>query len=191
MDDRHVSQIADDFGELKDRLKRYVETAAPSDKNLHFARFQNLDEESWVELSKLARDGLAKVQEHDEFFAGHDLYDDGMFWYELCLAISSTAVSYRPATGKSPTIDQVGDLADLLVNISRYAARSPSDMLKRNREALGNVLWSADDPTLINRTRRRAGEMAEAHVIAFVDDTIAAVEQAASESDIDGENEHS
>ena len=170
-----TAAVAKDFGDLKRRLARLVSQARPTDDNLHFARFQELDRNSWDELTELARDGLAKVRDHGHFFSDHDLYDDGMFWYELCLAISSTSVSYRSATGEPPRANQLKELVDVLVDISHYSARRPSDMYKRNREALGNVLWAAQDETLIKRARRRAGEIAETDVIAFVEDTIEAV----------------
>ena len=170
--------VAEDFGDLKRRLARLVSQARPTDDNLHFARFQELDRNSWDELAALARGGLAKVRDHRHFFSDHDLYDDGMFWYELCLAISSASVSYRSATGEAPPANQLEELVDVLVDISHYSARRPSDMYKRNREALGNVLWAAEDETLIKRARRRAGEIAETHVIAFVEDTIGAVKEA-------------
>ena len=180
MDEQEAARVEADFAELKASLETYMESSEPTDKNLHFAAFKKLDEKSWSDITDLARDGLARVRENDDFFSERDLYADGMFWYELCLAISSTAVSYRSATGRPPQSDQVAELVDLLVDISHYAARYPSDMYKRNREALGNVLWAAKDRTLIKRARRRAGEIAETHVIAFVEDTVAAVKEAKS-----------
>ena len=178
MDEEQTSQIEDRFAELRTRLKDYKGKSAPTDENLHFARFEDLDDTSLVELTELARDGLAKVQENDDFFSQRDLYADGMFWYELCLAISSTAVSYQSSTGRRPRANEVAELVALLVDVSHYAARRPSDMYKRNREALGNMLWAAQDEALINRARQRAGEIAETHVIAFVEDTIGAVREA-------------
>lgn len=167
--------MAERFEDLKGRLEAFIAAAAPTDENLHFARFERLDREALKELTQLAHEGRTRVSDQDDYFLTHGLYDDGMFWYELCMVISSTAVSYRPATGESPRTNQLQELVDVLVDISHYSARRPSDMYKRNREALGNVLWAAQDETLIKWARRRAAEIAETDVIAFVENTIEAV----------------
>ena len=58
-DDRthQPSAIADDFRDLNQRLAAFVEEGQPTDDNLHFATFSQVNEATLADLSRLAQEG--------------------------------------------------------------------------------------------------------------------------------------
>lgn len=163
-------RVEANFVDLKRKLRAFVDDAQPTDDDLHFATFQSLDHKSLAELTRLAHEGRTRVSDQGDYFLNQELYGDGMYWYDLFLVISSAALCYRTRTGQSPAVDEVETLARTLVLISRYSAQHPSDIRKRNQEALGNLLWSTHDPELLERIIIFARGN-DAMVVAFVQET--------------------
>jgi hypothetical protein len=82
------------------------------------------------------------VEDHQQYFLRHALYDYGMFWYELFPAISAAVLGYESSPGKRLQAPcAVETLLLELVLISRYSTFHGGDITKRNHEALGNLLW--------------------------------------------------
>lgn len=165
--------VASQFADLKRQLRSFIAAAAPTDKNLHLAAFKRLSEASLAELTRIAKEGLSKLDEHRDYFLKRDLYADGMFWYELFLTISHGAQSYKGATASPLDPSAVEELVRTLVRVAEYTTKQPgNDIYKRNQEALGDVLLHASDETLIQRARETAASLKNAEVIGFVEETI-------------------
>jgi hypothetical protein len=174
-DERSAQQVEDDFKDLRERLRVSIENAEPTESNLHFARLRHVDAHSFTDLTRLAHEGRTRVDEHREFFEKNALYADGMFWYDLCLTISSAALSYDSSDDK-PLHELTESLVLILVLISRYTVRFPSDMNKRNHEALGNLLLAADSDELTQAALAKAKLLGDTDVLTFVEQTVRAVE---------------
>jgi hypothetical protein len=167
-----AGEIAHDFRDLKARLAALVRTGDPTDENLHFAAFRTVNESILAELTRLAHEGRSRVDDHQEYFLRHALYDDGMFWYELFLAISAAVLSYESSTGDRLQARQVEALLIELVLISRYATVHGGDITKRNHEALGNLLLAAYDESLVNLVRGKVRSLDEDRVAQFINQTL-------------------
>jgi len=131
------------FSELHEKLRQLECSCNPSEKNLHFNQLQKVDPKLFADLLSLSEKGLKMVQENRDYFLKHALYDDGMYWYDLCMIINSAVVTAKN-TGIQSTVpeDVIRGLAKSLVLISEYALSTGGDMLKRNYGALGNTFWA-------------------------------------------------
>lgn len=173
-------KIAADFAGLKARLKRLEKTYNPADDNLHFDAVPHADADLFDALLKLAQEGLAKVRQHHTYFSNSKhqrLYDDGMFWYNLCLLASAAArrvASDEAQHTIAPAV--VNALTELFVEISEYSTVGGGcDMEKRNLEALGNILWAFYSDTLVALARQKSQAVGSTPVIQFVEGTIVRV----------------
>jgi hypothetical protein len=182
MSDSMQQKIAADFAELKARLTRLEKAYNPADDNLHFDAVPRADAALFDALLKLAQEGLAKVRQHHTYFSHSKhqrLYDDGMFWYGLCLLASAAA--RRVAGDKAQhTISPaaVNALTELFVEVSEYSTVGGGcDMEKRNWEALGNILWAFYSDTLVTLARHKSQALGLTPVIQFVEGTIARVNE--------------
>ena len=131
------------FSELHEKLRQLERSCNPSEKNLHFNQLEKVDPKLFADLLSLSEKGLKMVQENCDYFLKHALYDDGMYWYDLCMIINS-AVATAKNEGIHSTIpdDVIRGLVKSLVLISEYALSPGGDMIKRNYAALGNTLWA-------------------------------------------------
>ncbi len=101
----------------------------------------------FAQLCELARKGLLAVRAHRRYFLRHDLYDDGMYWYRLCLLISGAALACigRSETHVPNTLTT--RLTLYVTELSEFTVLG-GDMLKRNYEASGNLLLAFDSESL-------------------------------------------
>jgi hypothetical protein len=150
------------FSKLRKRLKRMEQRYNPADENLHFACLSIGDADLYPELVSLASDGLREVKRHHTYFARHALYDDGMFWYDLFLAISAAANRVRVDMAQTYIPETlVEELMTLLVQITRYAAEHSGDIAKRNYEALANTLLTFYSKERVRLLRREVKMLPE------------------------------
>lgn len=170
------TDLATEFEDLKQRLARAVQRAQPTSDNLHFASFEHLDEASITELTRLTLEGRARVEKHRDFFLRHSLYADGMYWYELFLAVSSAVLSFKKAAGHPLPAEVLETIVGELVLISEYSTVQEGDITKRNHEALGNALLVADSQRLTDLAREKARTVDDERVASFTEDTIRRVE---------------
>ena len=130
-----------DFARLRSRLKLIERRYNPKDENLHFACFSHGDADLYPELLSLAVAGLKTVKRRHAYFANHALYADGMFWYDLFLAISAASHRVRADNAQRYIPEElVNKLTSVLVQIARYTTIEDLDITSRNYEALANTL---------------------------------------------------
>jgi len=162
------------FADLHARLDTLEKRLNPRDENLHFCpRLVDLRQEDFSDMLALAEDGLIKVREYEDCFLAARLYADGMFWYRLFLLISTASLQARQ--GREVAEPTLRRLVEVLVDISRYSlVNGPSDIGKRNHEALGNLFCGFPSPALRKLAWDRAQRSPE--ISAFVAFTVKAVE---------------
>jgi hypothetical protein len=171
---RQRKKIERAFAPLRERLRAFERRVNPKQENLHFGGQLNIAPKDFDELLALASEGLRAVRNHDVYFKKHPLYDDGMFWYELFLLIS---VASRQGVTVSESV--LRSLVEVLVDMSHYSLAPyggrlvPVDIIKRNHEALGNLLWGFSLPSLQLFAQARAKQSPE--VSEFVAWTLAVV----------------
>jgi hypothetical protein len=179
MSESMQQKIEADFAELHARLARLKKTYNPADDNLHFHAVPHADAALFDALLTLAQDGLAKVRQHHTYFSNNELYDDGMFWYNLCLLASAAAgrvASDEAQHTIAPAV--VNALTELFVEISEYSTVGGGcDMTKRNFEALGNTLGAFYSDNLVSLARQKSHTVGSKPVIQFVEGTIARVNE--------------
>lgn len=170
----HTVDVSQAFADLRGRLGTLQARLNPGGANLHFCpTLTDLAPRDFSDLLALAEDGLRRVLEHEAYFRRGRLYDDGMFWYGLFTLISTASLQ----APKTPTVPDavVRRLVEVLVDISRYSlAGGPSDIGKRNHEALGNLFCGFPSPALRTLARDRAHQSAE--MARFVTFTVKVVE---------------
>jgi len=170
--------ISQAFADLHARLGTLEERLNPQNENLHFCpRLLDLGEEDFSDMLALAEDGLIKIREYEDYFLGARLYADGMFWYRLFLLISTA--SLQAPQNPEMTEPTLRRLVEVLVDISRYSlAGGPSDIGKRNHEALGNLFCGFPSPALRTLALDRAQQSPEmADFVAFTVKAVESVEQ--------------
>ena len=148
-----MNWLAEDFEDLKERLKVIGNHLNPRGLNLHFGCPKGAKPwpSLWNKVEELAREGLARVKEHHDYFiewqAPSRMYDDGMFWYDLFLFICTAGIAQ--ATGapedSSVPISTQASILSSLIGISEYTSVLPADIFKRNWEALGNFIYGFPD----------------------------------------------
>lgn len=111
-----MNPIKRDFEAIHDRLTQLEKKYNPQGENLHFIALQRTDVELYATLLSLAHAGLETVRRHKNHFSKHPLYDDGMFWYDLFVLVSSAALRVNTEKIQS-TIpkDTVKKLTEILV----------------------------------------------------------------------------
>lgn len=188
-DQSNEDSVAANFVDLKQSLEDFVAKAGASDQNLHFTTFRNLDREALSELTRLAHHGRTRVSDQGDYFLNHGLYDDGMFWYDLFLVISRSALSYENEAGQPVDPKDVETLVIELVLMARYSTARPGDITKRNQEALGNLLLVTRNDELRALALERATD--NEIVKDFVEDTLRMVDEAApGRTKASGEDAH-
>ena len=172
------ADIPQAFAELHARLDTLEKRLNPGGENLHFCpRLADLGQKDFSDMLAMAEDGLGKVREHEDYFLHARLYADGMFWYRLFLLISTASLQSRPESEVTePTLRR---LVEVLVGVSRYSlVGGPSDIGKRNHEALGNLFCGFPSPALRTLARARAQQSPEmADFVAFTLRAVESVEQ--------------
>lgn len=139
--------VARRFAPLLEQLTVLEQAANPDGLNLHWDPLPIRDTALFAQLCELARRGLLAVRAHRRYFLRHDLYDDGMYWYRLCVLISGAALA---CIGRSETHvpNAVTTRITLYVmELSEFTVLR-GDMLKRNYEAAGNLLLAFDSESL-------------------------------------------
>ena len=181
-----VAQIEHAFAPLRQRLRVLKERLNPSGQNLHFGGTLNVVPPDFDELLTLAEEGLRAVRQQDDFFSRHSLYGDRGFWYNLFLLISAASLHGRRGLAVSASV--LHRLVEVLVDVSHYSLavlggelgvlgrRATDDMIKRNHEALGNLLYGFAWPSLRVLVTQRG--MQSPQVTEFVAWTLGAVERA-------------
>ena len=175
------NNIEDDFKIIHSELRKLEKIYNPYEKNLHFFNLEKVDDKLYSQLLSLAREGLATVQKHRDYFSSHVLYDDGMFWYDLFLIISAAALKVK-ADKKQQEIpgNIVEELTKLLVDMVEFSMPG-GDIVKRNHEALGNTLYCFYNSTLLNLVREWSRSNGDNEIIDFVEWTIGRVEEVIKE----------
>lgn len=178
MNSEPQATVPRDFADLHGRLDTLEKRLNPANENLHFGpRLSNIGQEDFTEMLALAEDGLGKVREHESYFLEARLYADGMFWYRIFLLISAASLQSRQVPEVSePTLRR---LVEVLVDISRYSlVGGPSDIGKRNHEALGNLFCGFPSPALRVLAQDRAQHSPKmAEFVAFTVRAVEAVEE--------------
>jgi hypothetical protein len=123
------------------------QAANPDGLNLHWDPLPILDTALFAQLCELARKGLLAVRAHRRYFLRRDLYDDGMYWYRLCLLITSAALAHNGRSGTSVPNTLTTRLTIDVIDLSEFTVFG-GDMLKRNYEAAGNLLLAFDSESL-------------------------------------------
>ena len=166
-------QIQADFEEIHNRLKYIWNLYNPQKLNLHFDALPRADVELYRELLTLSREGLKKVKHHGEYFSSHALYDDGMFWYNLFLVISSAALRIN-VDARQMEISQniVSELVENLVEISTYSTVHVGDIVKRNYEALGNTLIAFYSKEILELVRKRKKALSSENAKELIEQSI-------------------
>ena len=104
------------------------------------------------------------------------MHDDGMFWYDLFLSISVASLQ-----GLTVPEWVLRALVEVLVDISHYSLATGGDIFKRNREALGNLLYGFPLPSIQAIARARAKQSPD--VTEFVALTLGVVAKAQAHGD--------
>lgn len=139
--------VARRFAPLLGQLTALEQAANPDGVNLHWGPLPMPDAALFAQLCELARKGLLAVRAHRRYFLRHDLYDDGMYWYRLCLLISGAASA---CIGRSETHVPNALTTRLTLYVTELSEFTVlgGDMLKRNYEAAGNLLLAFDSESL-------------------------------------------
>jgi hypothetical protein len=171
------SDIKSEFRDIHDRLNQLKSAYNPQNKNLHFDCLERVDADLYTELLQLAAEGLKRVNKHRDYFLENSLYDDGMFWYNLCLMISAAA-SRVLTDGTQNQIPEhlVVGLTENLIEISEYAI-GDGDMHKRVYEAMVNTLWAFYGEELIKQAQQKSRTINQNNVMHFVDNIILHVDE--------------
>jgi hypothetical protein len=173
-----MDAIKRDFEAIHGRLRQVEKKYNPQDKNLHFMTLETADAELFSALLSLANDGLDAVRRHNAHFSKHPLYDDGMFWYDLFAMVSSAALQVNAdKTQSNIPKNTVNKLAEILVAISEFSTVHGGDIVKRNLEALGNILYVFYAKNLINIVRKKSCTIGSKKVKEFIEYTIKRVEE--------------
>jgi len=171
-------EIAAQFDELHSRLRELETRCNPGKENLHFVPAIQVDAALFPALLALAQQGVARVRELSWHFSEHPLYDDGMFWYNLFLLVSNAGVqAWRDGLAPDVSSDTARQIVEALVDISEFSSVHRGDIVKRNHEALGNIMYGLYSPQLSDVARRRAETSGNPKVADFVARTIARVEE--------------
>lgn len=177
-----MDKISDDFENLRAELGQLKKIYNPENENLHFAALKLADTELYSKLLSLAQIGLATVRRHRDYFLKPSLYDDGMFWYNIFLMVSSAALRVQnDKNQKNISADIVKKLVEVLVDISEFSTVHYGDIVKRNHEALGNTLLTFYSKKLINLAQKRSREIASQRATEFVDWTLKRVNKIRAE----------
>ncbi len=173
-----VNKIENEFKIMHSKLRQLEQIYNSREKNLHFNSLEKADAELYSHLLELAQEGLEKVHKHFDYFSKHSLYDDGMFWYDLFLVISAAALRIKANRDQQDIPENiVKELTVLLVDISEFSSLYPSDIQKRNHEALGNTLYGFYSKDLLALARKRSRESGLKKISEFVEWTIDRVEE--------------
>jgi hypothetical protein len=149
--------VLKDFRTLRSQLRLIQGRYNAKDENLHFACFDHADADLYPQLLSLAVDGLRTVRRHKVYFANHPFFSDGLFWYDLFLAISAAAHRVRADKAQRYIPEAlVNKLIIVLVQIARYTTVEDGDITKRNYEALGNTLLAFYTNDRIQVVRQQA-----------------------------------
>ena len=167
-----MSEIETAFKRVKTSLKDLMEQYNPKGENLHFTHLENPDSQLYSQLGDLAREGLKLANKYKKILK-RELYDDGMFWYDLCQAISSAALGVKQKNNQEEIPQElVKELLRILVQISEFSVGAGGDMYKRNYEALGNTLYAFNSPQILDIVLNEKDRLGLESVSAFVDDTL-------------------
>ena len=175
-------KIENDFKKILSELRELEEIYNPHGENLHFFCLEKIDDKLYPQLLSLAREGLASVRKHHDYFLSHSLYDDGMFWYQLFVMISAASLKVKTEKKQQEVpSDIVEELIKLLVDMVVFSI-SGGDILKRNHEALGNTLFCFYSSDLVNLVRERGKSEGDHKIIDFIEWTINRVEEVMKEN---------
>ncbi|MCJ7582480.1 MAG: hypothetical protein MUP98_18345 [Candidatus Aminicenantes bacterium] len=175
-------KIENDFKRILSELRELEKIYNPQGENLHFFSLEKVDDKLYPHLLGLAREGLATVQRHRDYFLSHSLYDDGMFWYQLFVMISAAALKVKTDKKQQEVPSNiVKELIELLVDMVEFSFPG-GDIVKRNHEALGNTLYCFYSSDLVNLVRERGQGDGDHKIIDFVERTISRVEEVMKEN---------
>ncbi len=130
----------------------------------------------YQDLLGLASEGLGVIQRYRAQFPALSLYSDGMFWYDLFQFINAAGGRVWQDKDKlniPPGITTA--LALILVDMSWFSTVRPSDIQKRNSEALASMLLAFGNDELARELRRRARTMRLKRVDQFMEETFQTV----------------
>lgn len=171
-----------DFNKIHRKLKNIGKKYNPNDDNLHFDCLQEPDIDLFKEVLSLSRTGLKTVERYEDFFSSASLYADGMFWYDLFLMISAASRGIMDKETKNEIPQElIHDLADILIQISRYSQVNPGDITIRNHEALGNTLLAFYSKDIIKFIRKKKNTIDSGAVKDFISWTLKRVEEVKKE----------
>lgn len=171
--------IARDFRPLLARLRRLEHAYNPENQNLHWDVVVNADRKLFERLERLAREGLRKVRKHHAYFLSHDLYDDGMFWYDLLLLISAAARGVLTKAFERIPLILAKRLAVIVTDLSEYTVLG-GDMTLRNRETLANLLLAFPSDSLRVLLLGRGKQLDNQAVMQFLQHVFAEVQKVQS-----------
>jgi hypothetical protein len=170
-----------EFAALHSELRKLERAYNPSNENLHFPRLESADAEMFSRLLRFAQAGVEEVRKHRAAFLKRGLYVDGMFWYELCLLISSACSTVqRDKIQSTIPKNMVEGLLLALVDMSEFSVATGGDMAQRNHEALGNMLCCFRESRLFDLVRSRAAATGLTEVAAFVRQAVKKVKEGIS-----------
>ena len=172
-----MSKIETAFKGLNTSLRALIEQYNPKGENLHFAHLEKPDRLLYSRLVDLAKEGLKLANKHKNALK-RELYGDGMFWYDLCQAISSAALGVKQEKSQEEIPQElVEELLRILVQISEFSVETGGDMYKRNYEALGNTLYAFNGQEFFDVVLIEKEKMGLESVSVFVDDTLGRIKR--------------
>ncbi len=152
--------VVKDFAVVHSKLRRLEKQYNPKGEEMHFHAVHRPEAKLFAALLTLAREGLELVSKHRDYFLKHELYEDGMFWYGLFQMIRSAAVGVKvQQVQRRVPPDTVEELIRLMIDISEYSLARPGDIVKRNQEALAELLYTFEDARYFEAAKNRAKEI--------------------------------
>jgi len=171
------------FQNLHARLGNLERTYNPSGGDLHSCILESVDADLYNELLAIAQEGLSEVRQHRELYHDRGLYEDGTFWYDLCLIVTAAALTAaEDRMQESIPRDVVTNLVETLVGLAEHSTTiGTGEMCRRNQEALGNTLYAFHDERLVKLVQVKAEISDSETVTGFIDQTVELVEKALAE----------
>jgi len=170
---KNENLIKADFNEVRVNLGKLEKKYNPKNLDLHIYPLPYVDTIFYREILALAQSGLRLVKKNRDYCLKISLYDDGSFLYDLFLLISSATISvYKNKMQNEIHRGLVIKLLNILTKMSFYTTNQGGDILKRNSEALGNLLFVFRSRELFDFVLKRASMNRLERIKVFLNDAV-------------------
>ena len=172
-----MEKLLNEFKILNEELNGIVRKYNPQNLNLKFSPIGKVDAELFSSLAELGDHGLGKVRQNYEYFGTHPLDIIGNYWNDFFIAVKASSLKVRDDK-LQPHIPTVyyKELLTILVSMLQYSTTFGGDVLKRNEEALGDVLYTFYSNDAVELIRNKSREINSAKVTSAVEYIIDRVE---------------